>query len=76
MVGVDGYIKLIDMGTAKILKDNERTFTMIGTPHYIAPEVIQGRGYSYMVDYWALGIMMFEFQCGYVPFGEYEEDPF
>ncbi len=40
MIGVDGYIKLIDMGTAKILKENEKAYTLIGTPHYIAPEVI------------------------------------
>lgn len=49
---------------------------MLGTPHYMAPEIIQGKGYSKEVDIWALGICMFEFQCGYVPFGEDEEDPF
>jgi len=42
----------------------------------MAPEIIQGKGYSKEVDIWALGICMFEFQCGYVPFGEDEEDPF
>lgn len=76
MIGVDGYIKMIDMGTAKILKNNEKTYTMIGTPHYMAPEVIQGRGYSLSVDFWALGVLMFELMCGYVPYGEDEDDPF
>lgn len=76
MVDINGYIKLIDMGTAKIMNTETKTYTMIGTPHYIAPEVVQGRGYSYMIDYWALGICMFEFQCGFVPFGEDEDDPF
>lgn len=61
MIETDGYIKMIDMGTAKILEKNQRTFTMIGTPHYIAPEVIQGRGYSFMIDFWAFGIVIFEF---------------
>lgn len=40
MVTTDGYIKLIDMGTSKILKDSNKTYTLIGTPHYMAPEVI------------------------------------
>lgn len=41
-----GYIKLIDMGTAKILKNSVsgRTFTMLGTPHYLAPEVLTSKG--------------------------------
>jgi cGMP-dependent protein kinase len=46
MVDSKGYIKLIDMGTAKNLKNKSgRTFTIIGTPHYMAPEIIRGKGY-------------------------------
>lgn len=45
MVDNKGFIKLIDMGTAKNLKNkNGRTFTIIGTPHYMAPEIIRGKG--------------------------------
>jgi cGMP-dependent protein kinase len=44
MVGPDGYPKLIDFGTALICKD--RTYTVVGTPHYMAPEVITGKGYE------------------------------
>lgn len=44
MVNHEGYIKLIDMGTAKYLKNKNRTFTIIGTPHYMAPEIITGKG--------------------------------
>ena len=62
MIDKNGYLHLIDLGTAKILtNDNQRTFTVLGTPHYMAPEIIQGRGYSFMIDFWALGICMYEF---------------
>lgn len=44
MVDHHGYIRLIDMGTAKILKNKGRTFTIIGTPHYMAPEILNGKG--------------------------------
>lgn len=70
-------MKLIDMGTAKFLKGkNGRTFTIIGTPHYMAPEIITGKGYSYNVDLWSIGVCLFEFMCGAVPFAEDAEDPY
>ena len=56
MVLGNGYIKLIDFGTAKAI--NDRTKTIIGTPHYMAPEVILGEGYSFKVDFWSIGICM------------------
>ena len=67
-----GYLKLIDFGTAKEIID--RTNTIIGTPHYMAPEVILGEGYSFQIDIWSIAICMFEFICGKVPFGEDEDD--
>lgn len=78
MVDDAGYIKLIDMGTAKILsgKHGGRTFTIIGTPHYMAPEIITGKGYSYSVDLWSVGICLYEFMCGEVPFAEDADDPY
>lgn len=42
----------------------------------MAPEVISGKGYNYMVDLWSVGICLYEFMCGYVPFGEEAEDPY
>ena len=61
MVEKSGYLKLIDMGTAKTLdKDSYyKTRTVIGTPHYMAPEVISGKGYSALADLWSLGIVLF-----------------
>jgi cGMP-dependent protein kinase len=63
---------LIDLGTAKPLAKarNNHTFTIIGTPHYMAPEIILGKGYSYNVDLWSVGVCMYEFLCGGVPYAE------
>jgi cGMP-dependent protein kinase len=72
MVTENGYIKIIDFGTAKEI--NDRTQTTMGTPHYMAPEMIFGKGYSFEVDYWAIAVCMYEFICGEVPFGEQCEE--
>ena len=58
MVDQDGYITIHDFGNAKIIK--ERTFTIIGTPYYMAPEVIKGKGYSSSCDLWSMGVMLYE----------------
>lgn len=73
VVDDEGYLKIIDFGTAKVL--NGRTYTILGTPQYMAPEVILTTGYGLSADYWSLGIMLFEFLFGYVPFGEEDNDP-
>ena len=75
---LQGYLKLIDMGTAKqlIQQNNFKTWTIIGTPHYMAPEIITGKGYSFSVDYWSIGICLYEFMCGCLPFAEDAEDPY
>ncbi|KAM3141578.1 hypothetical protein pb186bvf_006183 [Paramecium bursaria] len=76
MVCDKGYLKLIDMGTAKPCASGQKTFTIIGTPHYMAPEVISGKGYNQMADLWSVGVCLFEFICGGLPFAEDAEDPF
>ena len=74
IVDEEGYPRLIDFGIAKMTKD--RTFTVLGTPHYIAPEIILGKGYSQHADYWSLGVMLYEFTFNRLPFGDSESNPF
>ena len=69
-----GYAKLVDYGLAK---KTMRTYTVCGTPEYMAPEQVLSRGHDRGVDYWALGCMMYEMICGYTPFvGGYVEQNF
>jgi cGMP-dependent protein kinase len=68
MVDNNGYLKLIDFGTAKEIKDF--TYTIIGTPHYIAPEILIGKGYSFSSDIWSMGICLYEIYYGIYPFGD------
>lgn len=63
-----GYIKLIDFGCAKNVTDISRTYTMVGTPHYMAPEVFLGKGYTKAADIWSMGVCLYEFLCGPLPF--------
>ena len=74
MLDEQGYPKLVDFGSAKWTTD--RTYTVAGTPHYMAPEVISGKGYGPAADYWSLGIILYEFLCGGVPFGEEFTEPY
>ena len=72
MVNSNGYLKMIDFGTAKVL--NDYTNTVIGTPHYISPEILQGKGYSLSCDFWSVGVCMYEIFYGAYPFGHYAND--
>ena len=74
MVDNNGYLKMIDFGTSKILTLSDYTSTIIGTPHYIAPEILQGKGYSLSCDFWSLGICMYEIFYGKYPFGNYAHE--
>jgi len=73
LIDEEGYVKLVDFSKAKVVPS--RTFSIVGSPHYMAPEVITGKGYGAAADLWSLGIMIYEFFCGGVPFGEEEEEP-
>ncbi|CAM9830409.1 unnamed protein product, partial [Ectocarpus fasciculatus] len=74
LLGQDGYLKVIDFGFAKRIpfkKDNTlqtKSFTLCGTPDYLAPELVLSRGHDKAVDYWALGCFLYELLCGRTPF--------
>ncbi|KAL4773590.1 kinase-like domain-containing protein [Aspergillus nidulans var. acristatus] len=67
LLDADGHIKLVDFGFAKQIGDRE-TYTLCGTPEYLAPEVIHNSGHGLAVDWWALGILIYEFLVGQPPF--------
>ncbi|XP_011687295.1 PREDICTED: cAMP-dependent protein kinase catalytic subunit-like isoform X1 [Wasmannia auropunctata] len=66
-----GYIRMTDFGFCKMV--DSRTYTLCGTPEYLAPEVILSKGYGKAVDWWSFGVLVYEMNAGYPPF--YGHDP-
>ena len=67
MISYNGYLKLIDFGTSRKIKNYSET--IIGTPNFIAPEVLLGKGYSFPCDYWSIGVCIYYIYFGTLPFG-------
>ncbi|CAF1388725.1 unnamed protein product [Rotaria sordida] len=75
LLDAEGHCKIADFGMCKEgIFDGKLTSTFCGTPDYIAPEILQELDYSFSVDWWALGVLMYEMMAGQPPFEADDED--
>ena len=68
MMGSDGYLTLVDYSLCIELKDGKKTNEICGIPEYLAPEIVKHQDYSFEVDWWALGFLVYELIVGFPPF--------
>lgn len=69
LIDDEGYIRVVDFGFSK--KITTRSFTLCGTPEYLAPELVLGKGHNRAVDIWALGVLIYEMIAGTSPFADH-----
>ena len=75
MINSKGYIKIVDFGVAKDLTNKDSTNTFLGTLNYMAPEMLMGKNYSFGIDVWSVGVILYELFYGKLPYGFGMTDP-
>ena len=64
----NGHIVFSDLGMSRYLQEGERSYSFVGTPQYMSPEIVNRQGHSYTTDFWSLGILAYQLLVGVVPF--------
>ena len=72
LIDIAGYLKITDFGFAKRIPGSGRSHTLCGTPEYLAPELVTQSGHGRAVDWWAVGVLIYEMVAGMPPF--HQED--
>jgi serine/threonine protein kinase len=69
LLDTEGHVKITDFGLSKVMySSNQKTYSLCGTPEYMAPEVIQGKGYSQAADWFSFGSLIYDMLTGRPPF--------
>lgn len=73
LIDLDGHVRIADFGLSKIIKEEELSNTICGSPEYLSPEMLQsGEGHDRRVDIYSLGVLLYEMLTGLPPF--YDKD--
>lgn len=68
LIDIEGHIKIADFGLAKIIPNRQKSFSFCGSPEYMSPEMLKGRGHDKQLDYYCLGALLYEMLTGLPPY--------